>query len=237
MCIKKLFQKEFYRSNDYSLVFSEMFFNSDWRKRWDYREPWSGENLTEKGNVIWHPDCVMQSSDGVRLIANGSVDKNHCGLISSHKFLNFKFGCLYVTAKMPPKGFTYFPAIWLYDRRGWLPEIDVVELMGKNSRYATFTHHWSDELDIHRSKGKGVKLPFDLSAGLHVFGIEWTPEKITWFIDNVVYFEVTKNIPKVPLFLICNIQSGGDPPFTRLFNQDEYPEFMTISSISLFQKP
>jgi len=224
-------------SNGYKLIFRDDFAHGiDWSK-WDFREPWSGINLTYKGRVIWRKECVVKKTHGLALIADrDNPVANKCGLISSHNFMNFKYGFIEVSAKMPPQGFLYFPAIWMYDKRGWLPEIDIVELMGPDSKRATFTHHWLDAGGEHQSKGNGQALSFDLSEGLHQFAVEWTQGKLTWFIDRKKYYETTKNIPDVGLFLICNIQAGGDPAFSHVFETSEVPAEMIIKSIEVYQK-
>jgi len=237
MCLNKLFKPAPFDplKNGYSLIFRE-----DWKKdidwtKWDYREPWSGIDETMKEKTMWIPEMVDWYPGEIRLTATTDSEINFCGLISSHKFLNIKYGFIEVTAKMPPKGYVYFPAIWMYDKTGWLPEIDIVELMGDDSKRAAFTHHWM-EGDRHQSDGKGVNLPFDLSQSFHAFAIEWTKNKITWFVDRVKCYEVTSNIPNVPLFLICNIGAGGTPAYSRVFQGGETPQKMVIKTIDIYEK-
>jgi beta-glucanase (GH16 family) len=150
--------------------------------------------------------------------------------------LNVLYGYISVTAKMPPKGFLYFPAIWMYNRLGWQPEIDIVELMGSESNEAWFTHHWVGEDGNDKSEGISKKFRVDLSKDFHEYSVEWTKDKLTWFIDRIPYYSTTNQIPQVELFLICNIQSDGNPPFTHLYTEDEVPQEMTIKKIEIYQK-
>jgi len=240
MCIANLFKKKEIpfnpEKNGYQMFFRESFKTGINWGLWDHREPWSGENDTKKENTRWTKDQVMVDREGCHLIATRNETENLCGLISSHKFLNFRYGYVEVEAKMPPMGFKFFPAIWMYDRRGWLPEIDIVELMGEDSSRATFTHHWRDPDGRNRSEGDGFNLQFDMSQEFHQFAIEWAPTKIAWFIDRIKYYEVTKNIPQCNLFLVINIQAGGYPAFTRLYQSGEYPQEMLIKKIAIYQK-
>lgn len=231
--------KKFYPlENNYELIFQDSFKGGiDWNK-WSWREPWSYNEDTHKRNTIWRKECVINTADGISLKADRQkeLNKNACGLISSHKFLNILYCYVEVEAKMPPHGYQYFPAIWMYNRNGWLPEIDIVELMGEESTSASFTHHWLDSTNNHKQKGKSFNLHMNLNDKYHIFSMEWTPQSITWFIDGYAYYKRISNIPNVPLFLICNIQAGGNPPFSHIFTENEVPKYMDIKSVKVYQK-
>lgn len=223
----------------YKLKFIENFSNSiDWNL-WSWREPWSGDQDTQKGNTVWRQDCVKNDYPNIlHLIANRDTNSptNSCGLISSHKFLNVLYGYISITAKVPPKGFLYFPAIWMYWKQGWQPEIDILECMGNDSKSLTFTHHWvgTDGNDV--SEGKTCKWDsIDFSNDYHEYSIEWTPTKLTWYVDKLPYYSTTNQIPNVELFLICNIQVGY-PAFTHLYTPNEVPQNFDIKKIEIYQK-
>ncbi|MDQ1501337.1 MAG: hypothetical protein QOI86_4677 [Actinomycetota bacterium] len=65
----------------------------------------------------------------------------------------------------------------------WPPEIDVVEVNGDASRMARFTVHWQDGGRHLESQGRFTGP--DFSDGFHTFGVEWTPDGVTWFVDGV----------------------------------------------------
>ena len=68
----------------------------------------------------------------------------------------------------------------------WPPEIDVVEVNGNGpneARRAKFTVHWQAG-GRHRSDGRDFAGP-DFSDDYHVFGAEWTPDGVTFFVDGV----------------------------------------------------
>jgi beta-glucanase (GH16 family) len=229
----------------YKLVYKENFSKPiDWNK-WDWREPWSGIADTYKNMVFWRKSCVVQKSDGIHLIADtevlGTAKYDKCGLISSHKHLNILYGYISVVAKVPAGGFLYFPAIWLYDKNGWLPEIDIIELIGFDSTSIRFTHHWLREDSQHKSEGCTLNSRVDYSKEFHNYAVEWTPNRLAWFIDGIEYYSTTNYIPNVPLFLICNIQAGADyegwAAFTHVFTKDEVPAEMIIKEIKVYQKP
>jgi len=227
-------------ANGYKLMFREDFaLGIDWNK-WDPSEPWSGIESTYKGIVRWMQQNVqMAFPAGIKLVATRSTEGGNdlCGLISSHKFLEVLYGYISVRAKIPPKGFLYFPAIWMYNIQGWLPEIDIMEAMDKTSEHVSFTHHWLDSNGNHLSEGNNWKSPIDLSLDYHNYSVEWTPGKLTWYIDGIARYSTTNNIPGVPLFLICNIQAGGNPAYSHLYTSDEVPMSFYIEKIEVYQKP
>jgi beta-glucanase (GH16 family) len=71
----------------------------------------------------------------------------------------------------------------------WPPEIDVVEINGdgpERAHSAKFTAHWRRGRR-HVQKGGEFAGP-DFSEDFHVFGAEWSPEGVIWFVDGVERF-------------------------------------------------
>lgn len=62
-------------------------------------------------------------------------------------------------------------------------EIDV-EILGRETRRVYLTYH----VGGHGTE-KIVELPFDAADGFHVYGFEWTPEALRWYIDNRLVHE------------------------------------------------
>lgn len=71
----------------------------------------------------------------------------------------------------------------------WPPEIDVVEVNGDGpdrARRAKFTAHWRRS-GRHLQKQGEFAGP-DFSGDFHVFGAEWSPGGVSWFVDGVERF-------------------------------------------------
>lgn len=220
----------------YKPVFIENFLNPINWNIWDAAYP-GGQNQKEK--TIWTKNSVEQWSDGVHLIAKKGDGVNLCGQLCSHKFLETLYGYISFTAKMPPKGLLYFPALWGYNKNGWQPEIDVVELAGGESNELWFTHHYVLPPDVLTDHSKGINRKWekiDFSKGFHEFSVEWTPDKLTWYVDGFPYFEATENIPSLPIFWVMGIQAGYGPPFTHLFTEQESGQRMIVRRFEVWQK-
>lgn len=80
-------------------------------------------------------------------------------------------------------------AFWFYDQSPDLwTEIDVFELCGKGERenqYNMNIHVFRTALkDEHWSKGGEWRAPYRFADDYHVFGLEWNPYAIIWYVDG-----------------------------------------------------
>lgn len=125
-----------------------------------------------------------------------------------------------------PLGKGIWPAFWMMGtdidsaRWPWAGEIDVMENIGEPSRIYSTLH------GPGYSGAKGISMGYDLPAGeavntgFHVYAVEWSPEKISFYFDDHRIVERTpKDLPAGtkwvydhPFFLILNVAVGGDWP-------------------------
>jgi endo-1,3-1,4-beta-glycanase ExoK len=69
-------------------------------------------------------------------------------------------------------------------------EVDV-EILGRNTRSVQLTYHNGN--DQH---GLSVDLPFDAAARSHIFGFDWQPGYIRWYVDGkIVHEETGEHLP------------------------------------------
>jgi len=65
-----------------------------------------------------------------------------------------------------------------------------MEYRGQRPNEMMGTLHYSSEWPNNRWSSSGEKvMPFDLSEGFHVFGLEWERDQMRWYIDGQKYFE------------------------------------------------
>jgi beta-glucanase (GH16 family) len=82
----------------------------------------------------------------------------------------------------------------------WPPEIDVVEILGKNKRYYHTVHHKSPVPGSSDKWDSGSNFAaFDPTSGFHTYGVEWSPTFIKWYVDGklVKTFSDYANYPSV----------------------------------------
>lgn len=141
------------------------------------------------------------------------------GKVHTRGNASFLYGRIEVRARLP-RGQGLWPAIWMlpeHDNYGPYPqsgEIDIAEAVnlgvvcdGCEDRVHGAIHHGPTP-DANRQVSGHARL--DDSADFHVFALDWTPERLTWLLDDVPYFSVAGGPPWDQRFhLILNLAVGG----------------------------
>jgi len=146
-----------------------------------------------------------------------------------------------------PYGQGMWPAFWLLgdesNADSWpdIGEIDIMEYRGQNPTTILGSLHgpgYSGGLAITKS----YTLKNDrFDTGFHVFGIEWGPEYINYYVDDVLYNQITPaDVPgdwvfDHPFYIIINLAVGGDfvgPPN----NETMFPQTMLVDYVRVYQK-
>ncbi|WP_405294283.1 family 16 glycosylhydrolase [Algibacter sp. Ld11] len=121
-----------------------------------------------------------------------------------------------------PYGQGLWPAFWLLgadiDEVGWpqCGEIDIMENRGQEPTLINGTVHGPGY-----SAGESISKSYELTndrfdTGFHIFGIEWGPEYINYYVDDVLYNQITPDdvtgewVYDHPFFIIINMAVGGD---------------------------
>jgi beta-glucanase (GH16 family) len=148
---------------------------------------------------------------------------------------SFTYGYVEVRAKVP-EGTGLWPALWLlpadHESR---PEIDIVEVLGDTPEIARFHIHYEDGDGDRLSPGYDW-VDTDLSEDWHVYAVEWTDDRVAWYLDGVVRWEVTdpEAIPHEDLYLIMNLAVGGEWPGAP--DEDtEFPAQFLIDYVRIWQ--
>jgi len=161
---------------------------------------------------------------------------------------DFKYGKIEVQAKLPAGRGTW-PAIWMLgkniDNAGWplCGEIDIMEHVGynKDSIFGTIhTESYNHIKGTQKMKGIFIDKPYD---SFHVFSIEWTPEKIDFMMDGVVYNHIvnehltTNEWPfDQPFYLIMNLAIGGGWGGKKGIDETVFPAVMQIDYVRVYKK-
>ncbi|MEC3916705.1 glycoside hydrolase family 16 protein [Nocardia sp. CDC160] len=123
-----------------------------------------------------------------------------------------------------PAGKGFWPAFWLMganlERRPWPGngEIDVMETVGDDPG----TVHGSAHGPGFEDPGYTEDYEWDgrLSDDFHLYAVEWTPDRIGWFLDDHRYFSIDKKTLKAgekwvfdhPFYALLNLAVGGTWP-------------------------
>ncbi len=145
-----------------------------------------------------------------------------------------------------PYGKGLWPAFWLLGANSstvsWpqCGEIDIMEFLGNNPTTVFGTVHgpgYSGALAISKNYTLN-KDRFD--NDFHVFGIEWGENYINYYVDNVLYNQITpKNVTgewvfNQPFYIILNLAVGGNYPGSP--NSDTvFPQTMLVDYVRVYQ--
>jgi beta-glucanase (GH16 family) len=165
---------------------------------------------------------------------------------------DWTYGRFEIRAKLPnTQGI--WPAFWLLPSRARYGsgaaggEIDIMELIGSEPGRSYATLHFGNPAD--RSTGY-----YDLPAGtafsddFHVFALEWEPEEIRWYVDDVPFHSTTewfttgRKDAQQPapfdqdFYLLINVAVGGhwpgSPDETSVF-----PQMLYVDYVRVYQHP
>lgn len=172
--------------NGYSLVWEDNFNGTSLNTtNWNHetaKPGWVNNELQRYTNEN------VELSDGKLLIIAKKENNEYTSarLITKGK-RTFTYGLFEIKAKLP-QGVGTWPALWMLgqnvDEVGWpaCGELDIMEHVGK---HPNFIHS-----SIHNTSGYGatpytgileIKTPF---TKFHIYGMEWTKEFITFYIDG-----------------------------------------------------
>lgn len=155
------------------------------------------------------------------------------------------YGRWEIRAKLPNSQ-GMWPAIWLLPKDGsWPPEIDIIELVGKEPNRVHHSYHWGPLRDglAPWDLGQTSTDHFDdadYADTWHDFAMEWTPESIVWYVDGKEAHrfgntpEERSKIPNKPMYLIMNAAIGGfwpGPPGAAT----KWPSTMEIDRVRIYE--
>lgn len=134
----------------------------------------------------------------------------------------FTYGRIEVRAKLPEGGGTW-PAIWLLganiDTVGWpaCGEIDIMEHWGHEPTKVSSATHTPSCSGGCADTSVGETIVTDYATEFHVYGLEWTENKLRFFLDDTFLYEYNPAVKDSstwpfdnPHFFILNIAMGGN---------------------------
>ncbi len=152
-----------------------------------------------------------------------------------------------VKAKLPG-GVGTWPAIWMLSENwkevGWpdCGEIDIMEHVGynKDSIFGTIhTKAYNHIIGTQKGKSIYINKPYD---DFHIYSIEWTPEKIDFLLDGVIYNHIEnehKTTDEWPFdqnfHLKLNIAIGGGWGGQKGIDNSIFPQKMVVDYIRVYQ--
>ncbi len=211
-------------------------------------------NLSSK-NLNWYrPDNVSIEDGKLVLTARpeevkgwrGQTFPYTSGMVTSGRYyadpssatgFEATYGFFEIRAKVPA-GQGLWPAFWMLpSSHASLPEIDIMEVLGHDPTLLELHFHHVDTNGEKQSAGREVATE-DLSKGWHIYGVDWSPDRIVWYLDGqeVWRFSERETVPNVPMYLLINLAVGGSWPG----NPDSttpFPARFEIDYVRAWQRP
>lgn len=191
----------------------------------------------------------VKVENGFLLITARQEQFNGAGFTSARLITKGKLETQYgrIEARMRlPFGQGMWPAFWMLgdDNNGteiWpkIGEIDIMENRGQEPTKIVGSVHGPGY-----SGGNAVSKEYVLAndrfdTGFHIFGIEWGPNYINYYVDDVLYNQITPNdVPGEwvfdrPFYIILNLAVGGN--FVGSPNsQTVFPQTMLVDYVRIY---
>lgn len=145
-----------------------------------------------------------------------------------------------------PWGQGLWPAFWLLgdniDVVSWplCGEIDIMEYRGQEPTINNGTVH-GPGYSAANSITKQFELQNDrFDTGFHIFGIEWGPNYINFYVDDVLYNQITPEdvtgdwVFDHPFYIIINLAVGGNFVGSPT-NQTVFPQTLLVDYVRVYQ--
>ena len=158
------------------------------------------------------------------------------------------YGKFEVRAKLP-KGKGTWPAIWMlstdWEYGGWPAsgEIDIMEHVGFSQDTIYGTIHTEAYNHMEGTEKHGEVHIENASEAFHIYALEWTEDKLKWFVDGKQYFEVKndgKTYAEWPynkrFNLIMNLAIGGTWGGKHGIDDTIFPQRMVVDYVRVYQK-
>jgi beta-glucanase (GH16 family) len=244
-----------------SLIWSENFRGtagaSPNAARWNFDTGGGGWGNQELESYTSRPANAELDGDGDLVItARAETYKGADGITRPYtsarlqtlgKF-QFQYGLAEARVEVPA-GQGLLPAFWMlganaYEGAAAWPgcgEIDAMEVLGSEPYAVNGTLHapWSF---APNGVGGTTRSSTPLSAGFHVYGVEWSPEQVSFLLDGAVYKTITRaELPagaawpfEHPFFLLLDLAVGGNWPGAPNATT-RFPARMLVSWVRVWQ--
>jgi beta-glucanase (GH16 family) len=148
-----------------------------------------------------------------------------------------------------PGGHGMWPAFWMLPATsvGWPAsgEIDIQEATGQKSMYQMGTIHYGASVASHQQLGTQLlKQPDTWASDFHVYAVEWSTNKISWYVDDMLYATRTPSDMANPAdwtfenykyYLILNLAVGGNLGGT--VDAAALPQTMQVDYVRVYATP
>lgn len=169
--------------------------------RWFVSDGWSNGPWMAND---WRASEVELTPDGLALHLREGRSGSEFELAGAEiRTLDFyRYGYFEIRMKVPRDPGVLIGVFTYADRAGKVRpnEIDI-EILGRSTRVAELTIH-----ENGRATHKKIALPFDSAEDFHIYGFDWQPEYVRWYVDGRLIHEETgtaaRNLVRPQQFIV-----------------------------------
>lgn len=249
------------------LLPSDIWANNQWNLVWNDEfngiigtppdpSKWTYEKIEHNHNgelqyYTDHPDNASLDGSGhliIRAIREDFGDRRYTSarLNTVNKFER-TYGFFEARIKIP-SGKGIWPAFWMLGSNRELVgnpacgEIDIMENIGNQLFMNNNALHGPGYSGSH-GLSQRTNMPFLLSDGFHVYGVEWAPNRARFYVDGVTTATFTINdLPRGtkwvfdhPMYMILNLAVGGQWPGSP-DESTQFPAEMIVDYVRVYRK-
>lgn len=197
---------------------------------------YKAENATVSGGYL----TITAKKQRVRSKAYTSARLRTANMPNGGEWTNGRFEA---SIKLP-NGTGMWPAFWMLPTDpdvGWPTsgEIDILESTGQGDMFALGTIHVGDPWEF--TGNRVLKQPDSWSADFHEYAIEWDPNEIRWYVDDLLYSVKTPSDLSDPALwkfenyqyhLLLNLAVGGNIGGT--VDDSMLPQVMQVDYVRVY---
>ena len=186
----------------------------------DERQYYTGDAANASTDGEGNLAITLREADGSLDCYYGTCEYTSARLITANK-AEFAYGRIESRIKVPA-GVGLWPAFWSLGtdigQVGWprTGEIDIMEFVGREPFEVFGTIH-GPGYSASQSFGDTYLFDVPVSDDYHTFAVEWEPDLIRWYVDDILYHTATPSdvspndwVFNDAVFLILNLAIGGN---------------------------
>jgi len=163
---------------------------------------------------------------------------------------DWQYGRIETRAKLPDGRGTWsaiwmMPGGWTFKDGNWpdIGEIDIMEHVGHETGIIHASAHSKDYQWQKNTQQTATIFVPDVDTEFHTYTLEWTPELLTAFVDDSLYFSYqneglgeTKWPYTKPFYLLLNVAVGGAWGSINGIDTTAFPQTMEVDFVRVYQK-
>ncbi len=203
---------------------------------------WSHRGLGARAIAVVSEDAVEVKDGYIYLWAKRDAAGRMLGsAIGTEQTFMSRYGYYECRAQVQ-KSWGQWGAFWLQstqisageDPAVYGAEIDVMECFRKlGPDIISHNVHWAYGPNQKSTRGMQSTLK-GLGTGFHTYGVEWTPEKYTFYVDGMKFYEVAQGISKIKEYMILSMEYPGN---MQDMVRSILPDAMIVDYVRVWQKP